>query len=30
VRYWLAKNLIVVPLLRLLFRFEVRGVHNIP
>jgi 1-acyl-sn-glycerol-3-phosphate acyltransferase len=30
VRYWLAKNLIVVPLLRLLFRFEVHGVHNIP
>lgn len=30
VLYWLAKNLIVVPLLRLLFRFEVHGVHNIP
>jgi 1-acyl-sn-glycerol-3-phosphate acyltransferase len=30
VRYWLAKNLIVVPLLRLLFRFEVHGVENIP
>jgi 1-acyl-sn-glycerol-3-phosphate acyltransferase len=30
VRYWLAKNLIVVPLLRLLWRFEVHGVHNIP
>jgi 1-acyl-sn-glycerol-3-phosphate acyltransferase len=30
VRYWLAKNLIVVPLLRLLWRYEVRGVHNIP
>lgn len=29
-RYWLAKNLIVVPLLRLLWRFEVHGVHNIP
>ncbi len=29
-RYWLAKNLVVVPLLRLLWRFEVRGVHNIP
>ncbi len=28
--YWLAKNLIVVPLLRLLFRFEIHGVHNIP
>jgi 1-acyl-sn-glycerol-3-phosphate acyltransferase len=30
VRYWLAKNLIVVPLLRLLWRFEVHGVRNIP
>jgi 1-acyl-sn-glycerol-3-phosphate acyltransferase len=30
VRYWLAKNLIVVPLLRLLWRFEVHGAHNIP
>jgi 1-acyl-sn-glycerol-3-phosphate acyltransferase len=30
VRYWLAKNLIVVPLLRLLWRYEVHGVHNIP
>lgn len=30
VRYWLLKNLVVVPLLRLLFRFEVHGVHNIP
>lgn len=29
-RYWLAKNLIVVPLLRLLWRYEVHGVHNIP
>ena len=29
-RYWLAKNLIVVPLLRLLFRYEVHGVENIP
>ena len=30
VRYWLLKNLVVVPLLRLLWRFEVHGVHNIP
>lgn len=29
-RYWLAKNLLVVPLLRLLFRYEVHGHHNIP
>ena len=29
-RYWLAKNLIVVPLLRLFFRYEVRGHENIP
>lgn len=29
-RYWLLKNLVVVPLLRVLFRFEVHGVHNIP
>lgn len=29
-RYWLAKNLVVVPLLRVLFRYEVRGLHNIP
>lgn len=29
-RYWLAKNLVVLPLLRLLWRFEVHGVHNIP
>ncbi|GHF04585.1 lysophospholipid acyltransferase family protein [Pseudolysinimonas yzui] len=29
-RYWLLKNLVVVPLLRLLWRFEVHGVHNIP
>jgi 1-acyl-sn-glycerol-3-phosphate acyltransferase len=30
VRYWLAKNLLVVPLLRVLFRYEVHGHHNIP
>jgi 1-acyl-sn-glycerol-3-phosphate acyltransferase len=30
VRYWLLKNLVVVPLLRLLWRFEVHGVDNIP
>jgi 1-acyl-sn-glycerol-3-phosphate acyltransferase len=30
VRYWLLKNLVVVPLLRTLWRFEVHGVHNIP
>lgn len=29
-RYWLLKNLVVVPLLRVLFRFEVHGVRNIP
>lgn len=29
-RYWLLKNLVVVPLLRVLWRFEVHGVHNIP
>ena len=29
-RYWLAKNLLVVPVLRLLFRYEVHGHHNIP
>ena len=29
-RYWLAKNLLVVPLLRVLFRFEVHGHHNVP
>ncbi|MEO5535861.1 MAG: lysophospholipid acyltransferase family protein [Pseudolysinimonas sp.] len=29
-RYWLLKNLVVVPLLKVLFRYEVRGVHNIP
>ena len=28
--YWLAKNLVVLPLLRLLFRFEIHGVENIP
>lgn len=29
-RYWLAKNLLVVPVLRVLFRYEVHGHHNIP
>ncbi len=29
-RYWLAKNLLVVPLLRVLFRFEVHGHHHVP
>lgn len=29
-RYWLLKNLVVVPLLRVLFRFEIHGVHNVP
>lgn len=29
-RYWLAKNLLVIPLVRLLFRVEVHGRENIP
>lgn len=29
-RYWLMKNLVVVPLLRTFWRFEVHGVRNIP